>query len=373
MRTMRTGTRVHSHRTGAPASELRYVAAVPATSDIARARSALARKLRDGLEQRGYLEVETPIAVPFAGQEPHLRPFETTFTPDPPIAPTGVEGARRLHLHTSPEYAMKRLLARPGFSRCYQLVRVFRDGELSRTHNPEFTLLELYAAPGSAHTIMADLEQLLSGCATEVPARRGHGRGSGTISLRPPFERLTCREAFSRYAGFDPIALDAGAFTQAARACGVRPAPGASWDDLFTQVLLEKIEPALGIDRPTYLTEYPASQAALARLKPSDPRVAERFELYAGGLELANGFSELCDSREQRERLREEQELRRRLGRDVFPLDEKFLSALDGIGEAGGVAVGFDRLLMLLTGAETIADVLLFPAVDEYPAARRAP
>ena len=372
MRTMRTGTRVHSHRTGAPASELRYVAAVPATSDIARARSALARKLRDGLEQRGYLEVETPIAVPFAGQEPHLRPFETTFTPDPPIAPTGVEGARRLHLHTSPEYAMKRLLAGPGFSRCYQLARVFRDGELSRTHNPEFTLLELYATPGSAETIMADLEKLLFACASGAPARKGHGRGSGTISLRPPFERLTCREAFSRYAGFDPLTLDAQAFAQAARACGVRPATDASWDDLFTQVLLERIEPALGIDRPTYLTEYPASQAALARLKPSDPRVAERFELYAGGLELANGFSELCDSREQRERLREEQELRRRLGRDVFPLDEKFLSALDRIGEAGGVAVGFDRLLMLLTGAETIADVLLFPAVEEYPVARRA-
>ena len=219
---------------------------------------------------------------------------------------------------------------------------------------------------------VADLEQLLFACASEAPARKGHGRGSGTISLRPPFERLTCREAFSRYAGFDPLTLDAQAFAQAARACGVRPATDASWDDLFTQVLLERIEPALGIDRPTYLTEYPASQAALARLKPSDPRVAERFELYAGGLELANGFSELCDSREQRERLREEQELRRRLGRDVFPLDEKFLSALDRTGEAGGVAVGFDRLLMLLTGAETIADVLLFPAVEEYPVARRA-
>jgi lysyl-tRNA synthetase class 2 len=340
---------------------------------MARARSALARKLRDALEQRGYLEVETPIAVPFAGQEPHLRPFETTFTPDLPIAPSGVEGARRLHLQTSPEYAMKRLLARPGFSRCYQLARVFRDGEISRTHNPEFTLLELYAAPGSADSVMADLEQLLFACAAEAPARKGHGRGSGTISLRPPFERLTCREAFSRYAGFDPLVLDAQAFAQAARACGVRPAAGASWDDLFTQVLLERIEPALGIERPTYLTEYPASQAALARLKPSDRRVAERFELYAGGLELANGFSELCDSREQRERLREEQELRRRLGRDVFPLDEKFLSALDGIGEAGGVAVGFDRLLMLLTGTETIAEVLLFPAFEEYPGARRAP
>jgi len=137
-------------------------------------------------------------------------------------------------------------------------------------------------------------------------------------------------------------------------------------------VLLERVEPALGIERPTFLTEYPASQAALAKLKPSDPRVAERFELYASGLELANGFSELCDAAEQRRRLQEEQELRRRLGREVFPLDERFLAALDHISQAGGVAVGFDRLLMLLTGAATISDVLLFPASEEYPAARRA-
>ena len=343
------------------------------TAGMVRARSAIARKLRDALEQRGYLEVETPIAVPFAGQEPHLRPFETTFTPDPPVPPSGVEGARRLHLHTSPEYAMKRLLAREGFSRCYQFARVFRDGEISPAHNPEFTLLEFYAAPGSAQTIMADLEQLISACAAEAPARKGHGRRSGTISLRPPFERISCREAFTRYAGFDPLPLDAAAFAQAARACGVRPARDASWDDLFTQVLLDKIEPALGIDRPTFLTGYPASQAALARLSPSDPRVAERFELYAGGLELANGFSELCDSGEQRRRLEDEQRLRQRLGREVFPLDEEFLAALDRIREAGGVAVGFDRLLMLLTGAATIADVLLFPAADEYARARRAP
>ena len=339
---------------------------------MARARSALGRKLRDALEERGYLEVETPIAVPVAGQEPHLRPFETTFTPDPPVPPGGIEGARRLHLHTSPEYAMKRLLARDGFSRCYQLARVFRDGEVSQTHNPEFTLLEFYASPGSAGTIMADLEQLIFACAAEAPARKGHGRGSGKISLRPPFERLTCREAFRRYAGFDPLALDTAAFAQAARACGIRPAPDAGWDDLFTQVLLEKVEPALGIERPTFLTGYPASQAALARLSPSDPRVAERFELYAAGLELANGWSELSDAREQRRRLEQEQALRRELGREVFPLDEKFLSALDEIGEAGGVAVGFDRLLMLLTGAQSIAEVLLFPAAEEYGEARRA-
>jgi elongation factor P--(R)-beta-lysine ligase len=338
---------------------------------MARARSALARKLRDGLEQRGYLEVETPIAVPVAGQEPNLRPFETTFTPDLPVPPGGIEGARRLHLHTSPEYAMKRLLARGGFSRCYQLARVFRDGEVSQTHNPEFTLLEFYASPGSAATIMADLEQLLSACAVEAPARKGHGRGSGKIALRPPFERLTCRDAFARYAGFDPFALDAGAFAQAARACGVSAAAGAGWDDLFTQVLLEKVEPALGIERPTFLTGYPASQAALARLSPTDPAVAERFELYAAGLELANGWSELSDAREQRRRLEQEQRYRAELGSEVFPLDEKFLGAVERIGDAGGVAVGFDRLLMLLTGAQSIAEVLLFPAVEEYGAARR--
>jgi lysyl-tRNA synthetase class 2 len=349
--------------------------AMPATADIARARAALARSLREGLEQRGYLEVETPVAVPVAGQEPHLRPFETAFRPDPPIPPGGVEGRRRLHLITSPEYAMKRLLAREGFSRCYQFARVFRDGEVSPTHNPEFTLLEFYASPGNAESILRDLETLIAVAAValngamEAPGRAGHGRGR-PLSLSPPFERLSCSEAFLRYVGFDPLPLDAEAFTQASRAAGVRPAQGASWDDVFTQVLLEKIEPCLGIEMPTWLTEYPASQAALAKLKAGDPRVAERFELYAAGLELANGFSELCDSHEQRARLVQEQKLRASLGRDVFPLDEAFLGALDRIGEAGGVAVGLDRLLMLLTGAKTIADVLLFPAADEYPRAR---
>ena len=354
---------------------------MPATAAMARARGALARSLRDGLEARGYLEVETPIAVPVAGQEPHLRPFETCFTPDLPVPPGGVEGARRLHLHTSPEYAMKRLLGeREGFGRCYQLARVFRDGEISRNHNPEFTLLEFYAAPGSAASIMEDLEALLAAAAMAVrgeeraPPRQGHGRGARgpAIALAPPFERLSCRDAFLRYAGFDPLALpDAEALRQAARTVGVRPSAAGSWDDVFVQILVEKVEPCLGLERPTYLTGYPASQAALAKLSQSDPRVAERFELYAGGLELANGFSELNDAREQRARLEEEQRLRASLHREVFPLDERFLASLATLPDAGGVAVGVDRLLMLLAGAGTIADVLLFPAAEEYPAARR--
>lgn len=345
---------------------------------MARSRAALLRALRDGLDARGYLEVETPIAVPVAGQEPHLRPFETRFVPDAPVPPGGVEGERRLHLHTSPEYAMKRLLSR-GFGRIWQIARVFRDGEVSPAHNPEFTLLEFYAAPGNAATIMADLEQLVAEAARALrgmpmaPAREGHGRGAKgqPLDLAPPFERLTCSDAFQRHAGFDPLSLDGEAFSQAARTVGVRPSPGASWDEIFTQVLLERVEPALGLSRPTYLTGYPASQAALARLVPSDPRVAERFELYAAGLELANGFSELNDAREQRLRFEAEQRERARLGREVFPLDERFLHALPGMPPSGGVAVGVDRLLMLLTGAKDIADVLPFPAAEEYPHARR--
>ena len=342
---------------------------------MARARARLAASIRAALDALGYLEVETPCLVPFAGQEPHLDLFESVFKPVPPIPPGGVEGRRRLFLHTSPEYAMKRLLARPGFGRCYQFARVFRDGEVSATHNPEFTMLELYAAPGSAELAMEHVEQLIAAGAQAMTG--GHevpGRGqSGPIDLSPPFERLPCAAAFQRFAGFDPLPLDAADLRKAARGAGVRVPDGAGWDDAFTQVLLEKIEPHLGVGRPVYLTEYPASQASLARLKPSDPRVAERFELYAAGLELCNGFGELTDAAEQRTRLLAEREQRRAAGRAVFDLDEQFLAALPHLPDAGGVAVGFDRLLMLLTGTLSISDVLLFPAVHEYAAAERLP
>ena len=338
---------------------------------MARARARLAAEVRRTLGGLGYLEVETPCLVPFAGQEPHLDLFESVFRAVPPVPPGGVEGRRRLFLHTSPEYAMKRLLAREGFGRCFQLSRVFRDGEVSRTHNPEFTMLELYAAPGSAGLAIEHVERLVQSAARALASDAALGGQRAPIDLAAPFERVTCAEAFAQTAGFDPLPLDAAGIRKAARGAGVRVPDSASWDDAFTQVLLEKVEPHLGQRRPTFLTEYPASQAALARLKPSDPRVAERFELYAGGLELANGFGELTDVVEQRRRLEAERAQRQAAGRATFGLDERFLAALPKLPDAGGVAVGFDRLLMLLTGSRSIAEVLLFPAIDEYAAAER--
>jgi lysyl-tRNA synthetase class 2 len=315
--------------------------------------------VREGLGALGYEEVETPCLVPAPGMEPHIDAFDAAFRPE------GAGAPRPLWLQNSPEYAMKRLLA-AGLPRVFQFARVFRNGEVSRTHNPEFTMLELYRAGTDYRGVMADTEALVLACARALlPDGPRVRRGERELSLAPPFEALTVEEAFARHAGIDLAAClgDAGALAAAARRAGHDPGPGGeSFDDVFFRVMLDAVEPRLGVARPPWLVDWPASMAALARLKPEDPRWAERFELYAGGLELANGFSELTDAAEQRARLLEEQALRVRLGRPAYPLDEAFLAALPRMPAAGGIAIGFDRLLMLLTGAESIADVLLFPA-----------
>jgi lysyl-tRNA synthetase class 2 len=331
----------------------------------ARARARLSAAVREALGVLGYEEVETPCLVPAPGMEPHVDAFDAVFRPEGGGLP------RPLWLHNSPEYAMKRLLA-DGLPRIFQLSRVFRNGEVSRTHNPEFTMLEFYRAGTDYRGVMADSEALVAACAQALlpdgPAELR--RGEPTISLAPPFEVLTVQEAFLRHAGVDLAACegDAGALAAAARKAGHPTGPGGEpFDDVFFRVMLDAVEPRLGVARPTWLVDWPASMAALARLSPGDPRWAERFELYAGGLELANGFSELTDAALQRARLLEEQALRARLGRPAYPLDEAFLAALPRMPAAGGIAVGFDRLLMLLTGAESIADVLLFPAHGFWP------
>ncbi len=323
-------------------------------------RARLAAAVREHLAARGYEEVETPCLVPAPGMEPHLAAFETRFLPE------GGGAGASLWLHTSPEYAMKRLLAR-GLPRIFQLARVFRNGELSAHHNPEFTMLELYRAGADYRGVMEDLEELVGACALALCAGHEVCGPSGPLDLAPGFERLPVADAFRARAGIDLAACGGRAerLAQAARSAGLDPGrPGDSFDDLFFRVFLERIEPGLGTSRPVYLTDWPAPLAALARLKPGDPATAERFELYAGGLELANGFSELTDAAEQRRRFLAEREERRRLGRPLVPVDERFLADLARMPPAGGVALGFDRLLMLLTGARTIGEVLLFPAEE---------
>ena len=329
--------------------------------EVARARSRLQAEVRRHLGSRGWDEVETPCLVPAPGMEPHIQAFEV------PFAPEGGGPPHPLYLHTSPEYAMKRLLAE-GFERIFQLARVFRNGELSATHNPEFTMLEMYRAGADHRGIMADLEELVAACARALdPAGAPRGRFRGLeLDLAAPFERVTVADAFAQ-AGVDLAGCggDAGRLRAEGRRRGIDPGPdGEGFDDAFFRIFLEAVEPGLGRRRPVYLVDWPASMAALARISADDPRWAERFELYAAGLELANGFAELNDAAEQRRRLVEERGLRARLGRPTYPIDERFLEAVGRMPDAGGVALGLDRLLVLLTGASSVAEVLLFPASD---------
>jgi lysyl-tRNA synthetase class 2 len=318
-------------------------------------RQALYAALRRFFVGCGYLEVETPLLVPTPGMEPHINAFEAPFVPE-----TDVGRARTLYLHTSPEYAMKRLLAR-GAGPVFQICKVFRNGEVSRTHNPEFTMLEFYRPNADYHAIMDDLEQALEEAGRS--ATGGEPGADPAFFTRRPYERLTVREAVLRETGVDLRACPDGAsLKRAAEAAGVRTGDATSFDDVFFHLFLQKVEHRLGHERPTFLMEYPASMAALSRLKPGDPAVAERVELYAKGLELANGFSELTDPVEQRARLLEEQALRGTLGRSVYPLDERFLDAVGQMPPSAGIAVGLDRILMLLLGVQSITEVLLFPA-----------
>ena len=321
----------------------------PSQWSAARRRQLLQRTIRAHLESLGYQEVETPLLVPAPGMEPHIRAFEVPFVPE-----TDLGRPRTLYLHTSPEYAMKRLLA-DGSGPIFQICKVFRNGEVSPTHNPEFTMLEMYRPRADYRAIMDDLESTLRVAAA--------AHGPDLSFWDEPFERVTVREALRRETDIDLRETpDAASLAEAARRVGVRTEPGDGFDDVFFRLFLEKVEPRLGRDRPAFLVDYPASMAALARLSPQDPSVAERFELYARGLELANGFSELTDAVEQRRRLEDERAFRVAHGRPAYPLDEAFLEAVGRMPPSGGVALGLDRVLMLLSGAEQIEDVLLFPA-----------
>jgi lysyl-tRNA synthetase class 2 len=323
-------------------------------------RAAIFKALRAWFELEDFVEVDTPALQASPGMETHIMALATDLA-----EPFG--GKQRLYLHTSPEFAMKKLLV-AGLPRIFQLAHVWRDGERTALHHPEFTMLEWYRAGADYRQLMEDCHRLLIATA----------RAAGVTSFRrgerrcDPFAAphiMTVSDAFAQFCGIDllattpdPIAPSCDLLADQARRLGAYVGETDSWEDIFFRLMLERIEPFLGDGVPLILSDYPLSLAALSRPCPSDPRVAERFELYGCGVELANGFSELTDPAEQRRRFVADQDLKHRLYGLRYPIDEDFLKALEhGLPACAGIALGVDRLVLLLTGAETLAETLWAP------------
>ncbi|CAN7291534.1 EF-P lysine aminoacylase EpmA [Bradyrhizobium sp. LjRoot220] len=325
------------------------------------ARAAITKGLRAWFDEQGFAEVETGILQISPGNETHLHAPRTEL-----IRADGSRAPR--YLRTSPEFAAKKLLA-AGEAKVFEFARVFRDRERGDLHLPEFTMLEWYRANSAYDAIMADTVVVIAHAAQAT----GIGQFSFRGRIADPFaepELLTVAAAFERFAGIDLLATitdgegDRAALAEAAKS-RARVADDDTWSDIFSKVLVEHVEPNLGQGRLTVLFEYPVPEAALARAKTSDPRVAERFEIYACGVELANGFGELTDAGEQRRRFTQAMDEKARRYGERYPLDEDFLQAVAVMPEASGVALGFDRLVMLASGALRVDQVVWTPPAGE--------
>jgi lysyl-tRNA synthetase class 2 len=325
------------------------------------ARAAITKAVRTWFDGQGFTEVETGILQVSPGNETHLHAPRTELA--------GPDGMRRTrYLRTSPEFAGKKLLA-AGEARIFELARVFRDRERGVLHLPEFTMLEWYRANAGYDAVMADSVVVIAHAAQATEIGRFSFRGKTADPFAEP-ELLTVAAAFERFAGIDLLATVAeGEGDRAALAAmaaeKVRIADDDTWSDIFSKILVEHVEPGLGQGRLTILFEYPVPEAALARAKSSDPRVAERFEVYACGVELANGFGELTDAAEQRRRFMLAMDEKQRRYGERYPLDEDFLGAVAAMPEASGVALGFDRLVMLASGATRIDQVVWTPPLGD--------
>jgi lysyl-tRNA synthetase class 2 len=326
------------------------------------ARVRIRDAMRRYFQEAGFIEIECGALQISPGNEAHLHAFMTERV--------GPDGERaRLYLHTSPEFACKKLLA-AGERRIFTLAPVYRNRERGALHAPEFAMLEWYRANETYDAVIEDCLSIVRLAAEAAQSDAFRFRERKCDPFAAP-ERLTVADAFANLAGIDlPATLDdkgapeRDALAREAAKAGMKTAVDDTWSDIFSRVLVERIEPRLGLERPTILDRYPRAEAALARAVPGDPRLAERFELYCCGVELANGFGELIDGEEQRRRFETEMDEKARIHGERYPIDEDFLSALDHMPEASGVALGFDRLVMLATGAERIDRVMWTPPPD---------
>jgi lysyl-tRNA synthetase class 2 len=295
--------------------------------DALTTRAKMIRAIRHFFIERDYLEIETPLRVPTLAPESHIDPIPSDGW----------------FLHTSPELCMKRLLAE-GFHRIFQISHCFRKGERGRLHIDEFTLLEWYRAGIDYLDMMDECEDLLIFVARKLGCEKTINYQGRIIDLTKPWERISVREAFQKYSSLSPEeAIERG---------------------YFDEIMVAEIEPNLGKKKPSFLYDYPVSLGSLARKKKEDPSVAERFEIYMAGLELANAFSELTDGEEQRKRFHKEEEFRRNSGKTAYPVPEKFLNALSNMPESSGIALGVDRLAMIFTGSASIDEVVAFTPED---------
>ncbi len=322
------------------------------------ARGRIKAAVRAWFEGQGFVEVETACLQVSPGNETHLHAFKTE------LISTGLE-RRELYLHTSPEFAMKKLLA-AGEEKIFTFAPVFRNRESGALHSPEFTMLEWYRTGAPYETLWEDCAAILK-IAAEATGHKAWVYRGRTCEPLKKYDWLTLNQAFTQFAGislhetYDETSVDRDALAARVRAAGIEFGDTDTWSDIFSRVLTEKIEPSLGNFQPDVLCEYPVHEAALARPHPDDANVAERFELYACGVELANGFGELNDAAEQRRRFEKWMDDKSWIYGERYPIDEDFLEALAHMPPACGCALGFDRLVMLATGAERIDQVIWTP------------
>ena len=325
------------------------------------ARARIMAALRNWFATHDFVEVETSALQVSPGNETHLHAFAADL-----IGPGGER--RTLYLRTSPEFSCKKLLA-AGETRIVDFARVFRNRERGALHHPEFIMVEWYRAHEPYEALMDDCANLLAEAARAAGAAQFVYRGK-MIDPFAPAERLTVADAFSRHAGLDLLATvrngkgDRDALAKQAVKTGIVIADNDNWADIFSRILVDRVDPHLGVGRATILYEYPLPLAALARAKPGSDKVAERFELYACGVELANAFGELRETAEQRARFEAAMAEKEELYGERYPIDDDFLAALAGMPPASGIALGFDRLVMLASGAQRIDQVIWNPVVE---------